>query len=544
MKELGWWPWVRKFSIFWKFVWPVGQPKKEIVAIALVFVTILNKASALLYSYYFGCLVTELSEALKRSELRRAELLPPILMFVIAYGSTIALPILRSILYMNIKLYRELKLTTAIHEKIMNLGFSFHNIVNSADKIRIASDSQGLLNALDIVFIVLAPNLILVMASITFLVRKHGPLMAFVLLWFVVCYFLVQRRSFQRLPAEMNHYTTLRRKMDKDGHQNILCWETIEGHGKTTAAIERYYSGVASWVKQWFRWLNTCYVGQCSTGMVLILVFIFGLLLVLNDIFDKKATEGDFVAFISYWNNIVMSLDNFKDSNTDIMEKLFQATPGRRLLEMQPQVKGSRKFEFRAGEICFKDVTCYYEQKPEPVLENLNLHIAAGTKLTIIGESGSGKSTILRLLLGFLQPRSGHIHVDDQDTEDIDSTSLRSRIGYVGPTASLFRGSVMNNILYANQNATEEQVYEACQKACIHDDIKELSNGYATEIEDYEQAFSSGQLQRLRIARLFIKNPDIVVLDEATSALDVKTKASVQKAICKDFQDKTVIWVE
>ncbi|KZL82897.1 abc transporter [Colletotrichum incanum] len=547
MAELGgWWPWVKKFSIFWKYVWPVGQPMMQIVAISSILLAFVNKILTALSSHYLGRLVTKLSEAVEKPTLRRAEVLPPLLRFAITYALTTdaAIPTLRSGLFMIINIHREQNIRGAIHEKIMSLGFSFHNTVNSADTIRIANNSKGFLNALDTVFLVLAPNMFMLMIPVGFLVLQHGPFMALILLWLVVCYFIGQRRSAKRLPRELDRYMALRRDMDADCLESVRCWETITSDGKTAAAIERHHSKVAEWVKQWFRWLTPYYVGQFMTGMVLIVIFFFGLLLVLNDFFNKRATAGDFAAFVAYWNNIIVSLNNFKDNKTDIIEKLLQATRGRRLLEMPAQVKDAPKFEFRGGAIRFNGVTCDYGHKEDAVLKDLDLQIAAGTKLTIIGESGCGKSTLMRLLLGLLQPSSGHIQVDDQRIENIDIMSLRARIGFIGQNTSLFGCNIMDNMLYMNPDVTEDQVFEACEKACIHDAIINLPNGYRTKLGADGQAFSDGQRQRLRIARMLLQNPNIIVLDEALSALDGETKASVQKAIREEFKNNTLIQIE
>ncbi|KAE9567216.1 hypothetical protein CGMCC3_g16638 [Colletotrichum fructicola] len=279
--------------------------------------------------------------------------------------------------------------------------------------------------------------------------------------------------------------------------------------------------------------------------MVQISTFTFGLLLILNDIFNERATPGDFVAFVGYWQNITTSLVNCKETKTGILEKLLGATRGRRLLEMPVQVEHGPDFDFRGGAIDFTNVEFSYEGKKDSTLNGLYLQIAAGTKVSIVGKSGSGKSTMLKLLLGLLKPSSGHRRVDNQKVEDISISSLRSHIGIVAQNARLFNQSVMDNIrCFANQDVTDVEVENACRRACIHQTIKSLPDGYRTKIGDDGQNLSGGQRQRLLIARLFLQNPDIVVLDEATSALDVDTKASVQKAIREAFLNMTVIQIE
>ncbi|KAK1981027.1 ABC transporter [Colletotrichum cereale] len=152
---------------------------------------------------------------------------------------------------------------------------------------------------------------------------------------------------------------------------------------------------------------------------------------------------------------------------------------------MPLQVEDGSEYKFQGGAIEFTGVVFSYEGMKDPALNGLNLKIEAGTKVSIIGKSGSGKSTMLKLLLGLLKPSRGHIQVDKQDIEDIRISSLRSRVGSITQNTRLFDQSVTDNMrFFANPDVTEEQIQEACRKACIHDTIMSFPDGYGTKIGD------------------------------------------------------------
>ncbi|KAK2036355.1 P-loop containing nucleoside triphosphate hydrolase protein [Colletotrichum somersetense] len=547
MKELGgWWPWLQKFSVFWKYYWPVGKPWLQTSAIFTILLAFVNKMLTILFSYYLGLLVTQLSEAVKRSELRSAEVFPLFLGLAITYASTTAaISNLRSYLFMKVKVSRTRELYLAIHKKIISLDFYFHNTINPSDILRITNDSKGLLEALDNICIVLVPNVVMLVSSVTFLIRKHRAFIALDLLVLLVGYFVAQRRTAKKLPKELDNYFATHRDMDACCRENILCWETIASHSKTTTAIEQYTSKVDAWVKQWDKYLIYLYVGEFLTGIVIFFSFTFGLLLILHDIFNERATPGDLVAFVGYWQSIITSLNTFKNANTDILGKLLEATRGRRVLEMPLQVEDRPEFKFRGGKIRFEGVEFSYEGNKDPALRGLNLEILAGEKVSIVGASGSGKSTMVKVLQGHVNPSVGIVQVDDQRIGDIDISSYRSHFGIITQNTHFFDETIKYNMLYfARLDVTEEQIQDACRKACIHDTIMSFPNGYATKIGDNGQKLSGGERQRLAIARLILQDPDIVVLDESTSALDVDNEILVQKAIHEEFTDKTVIIIE
>ena len=181
------------------------------------------------------------------------------------------------------------------------------------------------------------------------------------------------------------------------------------------------------------------------------------------------------------------------------------------------------------GDICFEDVTFSYGGDRD-VLTHVDLRIEHGKTVAFVGPSGGGKTTLCHLIPRFYEPKSGCVRIDGRDVRTVTLSSLRRNVGIVQQDVFLFAGSVMDNIRYGRIGATDEEVVEAAKRARIHEEILTFPNGYQTEVGERGIMLSGGQKQRISIARLFLKNPPILILDEATSALDSITEADIQRS--------------
>jgi ATP-binding cassette subfamily B protein len=192
------------------------------------------------------------------------------------------------------------------------------------------------------------------------------------------------------------------------------------------------------------------------------------------------------------------------------------------------------------GNIIFDNVSFSYE-KGNPVVSNINFNIESGKNIALVGPSGGGKTTICHLIPRFYDVDSGSILIDDIDIRKVKLESLRGAIGFVQQDVFLFAGTIKDNISYGKGNATDDEVIEAAKKAEIHDFIMTLDNGYDTYIGERGVLLSGGQKQRISIARVFLKNPPILILDEATSALDNETELKIQKSFEELSKGRTTL---
>ena len=257
-----------------------------------------------------------------------------------------------------------------------------------------------------------------------------------------------------------------------------------------------------------------------------------------------KINVGDFAAYLLYIKMFlqpIRKLINFNEMFQNGMSG-FERYEDIMNEENEKEIPNAKELKDIKGKITIKDVTFRYDNK-ESILENFNLDIEAGKMVALVGPSGGGKTTICNLIPRFYDYESGQIFIDDVDISTVTLKSLRENIGIVQQDVFLFTGTIKENIMYGNPNATDEEVIEAAKNACLHDFIMGLEDGYDTFIGERGVKLSGGQKQRISIARVFLKNPAILILDEATSALDNVTEYEIQKALEELSKDRTTLVV-
>ncbi len=255
-------------------------------------------------------------------------------------------------------------------------------------------------------------------------------------------------------------------------------------------------------------------------------------------------TPGKLIAFLGYLVIASSPLSRFSSAFQLLQQGLASLERIFEFLDMSPSVadfeEGVELEDFRES-IRFRNVSFSY--RGERILKDFSLEIRKGEKVGIVGPSGAGKSTIINLLLRFYDPDSGSIEIDGVDIRKIKLSSLRNLIGVVLQDALVLGGTVRENILYGNLNASDEDVLRASRKARAHEFIVQLEHGYDTDVGEGGCRLSGGQRQRIAIARAFLKNPPILVFDEATSNLDPESERYILEAISQIEADKTVIIV-
>lgn len=215
----------------------------------------------------------------------------------------------------------------------------------------------------------------------------------------------------------------------------------------------------------------------------------------------------------------------------------------RALMAVEPDITdspGATPLENVKGDIRFEDVTFSYDEEVN-VLTGVSLHIPAGQTMALVGPSGGGKSTLCHLIPRFYEAAAGRITIDGRDIQSVTLASLRGNVGIVQQEVLLFAGTIMENIRYGRLDATDEDVVEAAKQAEIHEDILAMPDGYQTYVGERGTLLSGGQKQRVSIARIFLKNPPILILDEATSALDTMTEAHIQAAFERLARGRTTL---
>jgi ABC-type transport system involved in Fe-S cluster assembly fused permease/ATPase subunit len=278
-------------------------------------------------------------------------------------------------------------------------------------------------------------------------------------------------------------------------------------------------------------------------------VFMCGLLVALltcgYQVSRGDRTVGEFVMLVTYLNQLQGPLNFFGTFYRTVQSAMIS---GERLLELfkiQPTVvdkPDAEPLRECTGHIKWNGVGFSYDKR-RTALHDLSFECKPGTTTAFVGESGGGKSTVFRLMFRYYNCREGSIEVDGHDVKDVSIDSVRRFIGVVPQDTILFNETLMYNLKYANPNATDDDVFDACRAAAIHDRIMSFPDGYLTKVGERGLRLSGGEKQRVAIARTILKNPKIIMLDEATSALDGETEQKIQSKLIggKFGQDRTLL---
>lgn len=252
----------------------------------------------------------------------------------------------------------------------------------------------------------------------------------------------------------------------------------------------------------------------------------------------------DLVAFILYVGIVLPPIDRL----INFTEQLQQGTAAferfTEILQIVPDIQdkvSAKALHYVKGRITLKDVFFKYYEETGYVLKNINITIEPGKKTALVGESGAGKSTLVSLLPRFYEPQEGSIQIDGQDIQELSQRSLRKHIGIVQQNVFLFDATIRENILYGNPTAANSEIIEAARAANIYDFIMSLPDGFDTEVGERGVKLSGGQKQRISIARVFLKNPEILIFDEATSSLDSESENLIQDAFDALAKNRTSI---
>ena len=280
-------------------------------------------------------------------------------------------------------------------------------------------------------------------------------------------------------------------------------------------------------------------VSEALNYVMMAILLLFGGYRILR---GRVFTTGDFLTIMSaigsMYTPVRRSANIYNSLSTNIpsIGRIFE------ILDVVPEIADAPdciKFEEFKSDITFENVDFSYKDSDEKVLKNINLVAKKGETVALVGNSGGGKSTLVNLIPRFFDVTGGKITIDGIDVKNYKIKSLRKKIGIVPQETFLFGGTILENIRYANQNASVEEVVEAAKMANAHEFIEKLEQGYETEIGERGIKLSGGQKQRISIARAILENPQILILDEATSALDNESEQLVQDALEKLMKGKT-----
>lgn len=323
----------------------------------------------------------------------------------------------------------------------------------------------------------------------------------------------------------------------------MVSYETVKYFNAETYEFQRYRNAVSKTQQAQWKVATTLNIMNISQNVVFTLGLMVVCFIAAYQVTSGQQNVGLFVLVLTYMAQLQAPLNFLGTFYRSIQQSMINAERMLELFKERPTVIDepfAEELPSCQGEIRYNDVNFAYDPR-KPALKGLSFRCAPGTTTALVGESGGGKSTVFRLLYRFYNLVGGSIQVDGHDVNNVTIDSLRRHIGVVPQDTVLFNESLMYNLKYANVNATDEEVFEACRAASIHEKILNFPDGYDSRVGERGLKLSGGEKQRVAIARTILKNPRIILLDEATAALDTETEQNIQTALDKLSQGRTTL---
>lgn len=370
------------------------------------------------------------------------------------------------------------------------------------------------------------------------------PRLALILMITVPCiilFIISRRKAMSRVSKEVKKQTS---SINAEVNSALSGMRTVQAFNNEVLEADKFHHCTSDYIgakKRYYRVMADFFAGnELMMNLMSLSIICFGSWFIMHNQMDL-ATLITFNMYVASVQAPIRKLTNFTEQYTAGMAG-FQRF--RTIMHVKPRIVDSPNaisMSSTSGDIRFENVSFSYDGNEKTVLNNINLHIHPGKMLALVGPSGGGKSTLCQLIPRFYDISAGSITLDGQDIRDIRIHDLRSMIGIVQQDVFLFSGTVYDNIAYGKPDATPEEVILAAKQAEIHEDILKMPKQYQTEVGERGILLSGGQKQRISIARIFLKNPQILILDEATSALDTITERHIQATFSKLCMGRTTL---
>ncbi|KAH6693590.1 hypothetical protein F5X68DRAFT_45840 [Plectosphaerella plurivora] len=538
----GWLEYARGFRVLFPYLWPKDSPLYQAIVVICMLLLVLQRTVNVLAPLQLGVLV----DSFGKDRIPYKE----ILLYVLyrgLQGNQGAIGAARAVLWIPVSQSLFRRLSTAAFEHVLNLSLEFHLNKKIGEVTSALSRGSAINTFLESFCFQVFPMVFDILVAGVYFFIKYDPfylIIVFFIMWsyiFLTIY-VAKYRARQRRDMAIKM-----REMEAVKTDAIVAYETVAHNCAVTRETNRFRDHVVSYqsAERLVQWsLNYLNITQSS-------IFTLGTALLVAvsayKISIGEQTVGDFVSLINYFVQLQGPLNFFGTYYNMLQNNLIEAE---RLLDLFNETPGvvekpnATSLTSTKGEVSFNNVQFAYKtKKGDLVLKGINFTVAPGTKTAIVGESGSGKSTCLRLLFRFYDVTDGSITLDGHDLRDLKLDSLRKNIGVVPQDTVLFNASIMYNLLYASPDATEAEVYKACQAANIHDRILAFPDGYDTKVGERGLKLSGGERQRIAIARAILKDARILLLDEATASLDSHTERQIQDALEHVTEGRTTITI-
>ncbi|DAA79714.1 TPA_exp: Uncharacterized protein A8136_0487 [Trichophyton benhamiae CBS 112371] len=526
LPSTSWWEYMSGYSLFFPYLWPSRSTKLKSIVVFCFFLVILQRGVNLGVPMLVRNIVNILAQE------HGNEFYVPwgtICLYVIfrsLQGSQGLIGSLRSFLWIPVGQYSYMELSTAAFEHVHSLSLDFHLGKKTGEVLSALGKGSSINGFLEQVTFQVVPMLVDMCIAVGYFFVE-----------FDVYYALVWRGEVRRM------MTNADRQQDAVKNDSMVSYETVKYFNAEPYEFNRYRGAVSDYQAAEYHVLFSLQLMNTCQNTVFMLGLLITCFICAFQIANGQRDVGQFVGLLTYMSQLQGPLNFFGTFYRSIQGAMINSERLLELFRAKPTVVDAPDVdELRScnGGIEFDKVHFAYDSR-KPALNGLSFECKPGTTTALVGESGGGKSTVFRLLFRFYNSTSGQIRVDGHPVESVSIDSLRRHIGVVPQDTVLFNETIMYNLKYANPAATDEDIYDACRAASIHDRILTFPDGYQTKVGERGLRLSGGEKQRVAIARTIIKNPRIILLDEATAALDTDTEEHIQGALATLSKGRTML---
>lgn len=537
----GWLGYLRSFLIFVPYIIPYRHRPTQLWLVVSGLCMLIDRALTLMIPRQLGILTESLGEMAGSGRVPWQAL---------AVWCALQFPVssttgtLRSMASTRISQFSYRRLTERAFAHVMSLSMDYHTGKSSGRVAKAIEQGSNLSSVLNSAFGI-APIVIDFFVAIVYLTSVFDATMGFIIIATAMTHTYFAYKGNSMVMKRERGLNEASRAESETLYDAITNWQTVAYHNRAAFELDRFSQAIANQTTALRKLLDGFEFVGLGEGFIMTLGELAAASVVAMRVAKGTTSLGSFVFLISYWDAVRSPMTSLSWSVREAASHIIDAEWLYQLLQTKPSVRdrpGAQPLHWKGGRVEFRDVNFSYGPD-RPIIQDMSFTAEAGQSIALVGETGGGKSTTLKLLYRFYDVTSGSIVIDGQDVRDVTLDSLRESLGAVPQDPSVFDQTIMENVIYARPGATEADVVEACKAARIHHQIMKFPEGYNTRLGERGVRLSGGELQRLAIARVMLRRPQIVVLDEATSSVDSDTEVAVQAAIRELSRDRTVFTI-
>ena len=526
----GWLSYLKSFGIFLPYLWPSDNWKAKGCLFLMFVGLVLDRVLTVLTPRQVGILTGKVAETAGTGIYPWKEFLIWLLLRWI--GSDSGFEIISDIAKVYVWCWSSARISDLAFTHTMSLSMDFHANKDSGEVVRAMEQAQSLCDLLELVLFDIAPVIVDLFIALIYVSTLFSAYLSLLLIITAVTFtwlgFLLT--DWQRPKRKV--YNKTDRIKHKTMIEAVSNWQTVSYFNCKEYERNRYNNSVKDALNANLKYSASGIISWGAQYLVMSISLSCASLLAIHQIVQGEKPVSNFVTLLFYWEDLMWPLNRISHSYRQLSSTLIDAERLLQLLQTKPTVKNTpnaKELQVTQGKIEFEHVNFSYDSRKQ-TLKNISFVAEPGQTIAFVGETGGGKSTMLKLLFRFYDVGSGSIKIDGNDIRNVTLESLRDALGVVPQDPSLFNQSIMDNIKYAKLDATDEDVEEACKAAAIYDKILLFPDKFNSKVGERGVKLSGGELQRTAIARVLLKNPKVVMLDEATSAVDSKTEEQIQDA--------------